>query len=409
MASAYHRDVLQPSSPKTKKAVTTKEGSSPVNSFYQINIIHNDEAFTQLKQSWNTLVSSSKDPNPFVLWEWMFTWWETYSELKDKLYIIAVYDGSTLISVAPFYIKKQLGFISRLSFLGEGEKHVDEAVTHYPDIIVSKDLNKTQQNEAIRCITEFLRRDMESKKNSFDYASFDLLKENNTLHQVAKALAPNLSVQYKTDAKQFLLSLPDNEDDYIAGLSKSSRKQFRLKHNRMLKLGEIEISTEENLKEGLAIAEKLHRARWSHQPDTVFDSIKFSLFHQKLCEQFEGQDIMTFRTLRIDNTPIVSAYNFNYKNTCFSYLSGFESPDDNRLSPMFIFDILEMKNFMQQKISHVDFLVSEDANSYKAKFGCDVVPVYKSIWFKRSFTSRVLESFFSLKNYLSRLKQKLIR
>ena len=398
----YYRDTLPLSF--TKKEQRSKTNSSLSTHNYCIDIIQNKNDFLSLKQRWNELVSLSQAPNPFILWEWAYTWWEVYSSKKDKLYIIVLYNDNELISIAPFYIKKQLGFIYRLSFLGEGEKDIDAATTHYPDVIV----RKKHRKEAISCIADILESEIKSKRNSFHYASFDLLKESAALHLLTEQLSPQLTVRSQQDANQFLLPLSNNADDYVASLSKSARKQFRLKHNRINKIGDIQITSEKNLKEGLEIAEKLHRARWKNiTDDCVFDSEQFALFHQKLCENFADQNIMDFRILRINNKPIVVAYNFNYKNTCYSYLSGFESEDDKRLSPMFIFDILEIKNLIKQQYSSLDLLVSESEHSYKTKFGSDVIPVYKVRWFRKNLLSYSLKSAFIIKPYLSSIYNKL--
>ena len=387
----------------THKKQTPKILSSLSKNKYRIDIIQNKNDFFQLKTQWNELVSSSQDPNPFILWEWMYTWWETYSNKQDKLFIIALYDihnNDKLITLAPFYIKHSFGFISCLSFLGEGENDSDAAVTHYPDIIVSKE----HRDDVIKVVSKYLS----SKKHLFHYASFDFLKGDAVLQQLSAQLSPDFSIQSKQNAYQFLIPLPIDAADYVTGLSKSARKQFRLKHNRMSKLGDIEINSEESLNEGLRIAEKLHRARWNHiSEQNVFDSDKFNKFHQKLCERFANQKIMDFRTLRINGEPIVVAYNFNYMNTCYSYLGGFESEDDRRLSPMFIFDILEIKNLVKQKYHAIDFLVSEEENSYKAKYGGVIPPIYQTRWFADGLISQMIKGFFIIKPYLSMVYRKI--
>jgi len=400
----YYREDYPPEFSNTKQTLGRMSYHST--NTYRVDIIQNDEDFLQLKQSWNELVSSSQDPNPFILWEWVYTWWEVYKTQKDKLYIIALYDGGKLVAIAPFYLKNQLGFISRLSLLGEGEKHSDAAVTHYPDLIVSEE----HRNKVVSSIANILKSEIESKSNSFHYASFDLLKKDAALHQVANQLSSHLNVKSRQDANQFLLSLPQNtnENDYFDSLSKSVRKQFRLKHNRMQKLGDIQITSEKNLTEGLRITENLHRSRWKNiNNDNIFDSVKFSHFHIKLCKRFAEQNIIDFRILQIDDKLIVAAYNFNYKNTCYSYLSGFKSEDDKRLSPMFIFDILEIKNLIRKKYDSLDLLVSESENNYKTKFGSDVIPVYKIYWFRKNLLSYSLKSILTAKSYLSSIYNRL--
>jgi len=397
----YYRDINPFSFAKKEQTPQTISSLSENN--YRIDIIKNKNDFFQLKASWNELVSSSQDPNPFVLWEWMYTWWEVFNSKHDQLFIIALYDiqnNDKLISLAPFYVKHCYGFISRLSFLGEGENDSDAAVTHYPDIIVSKE----HRNSVIKVVSEYLS----SIQHLFHYASFDFLKSDAVLQQLNTPLSASFSIQSKKNAYQFLTPLPRDANDYIASLSKSARKQFRLKHNRMKKLGDIEITPEENLHEGLRIAEKLHRARWSHiSEQNVFDSDKFNQFHQKLCERFANQNIMDFRTLRINGEPIVIAYNFNYQNTCYSYLGGFESENDKRLSPMFIFDILEIKSLVKQKYHAIDFLVSEEKNSYKSKYGGVTQPIYQTRWFSDGLVSQILKGFFIIKPYLSMAYRKM--
>ncbi|MCF6191394.1 MAG: GNAT family N-acetyltransferase [Cocleimonas sp.] len=397
----YYRDTFPATYPEKDK--TSKTPPTLLKNDYRIDIIQNKNDFFQLKTQWNDLVSISQDPNPFLLWEWMYTWWETYSSKQDELFIIALYDthnNDQFISLAPFYIKHCYGFISRLSFLGEGENDEDAAVTHYPDIII----NKVHRDNAIQIVSEYLA----SKKHLFHYASFDFLKSNAVLQQLNTPLSNDFSIQSKQNAYQFLTPLPNNADDYVASLSKSARKQFRLKHNRMSKLGDIKTNSEENLHDGLCIAEQLHRSRWSHiSEQNVFDSETFSKFHQKLCKRFANQNIMDFRTLRINGKPTVIAYNFNYQETCYSYLSGFESEDDKRLSPMFIFDILEIKSLIKQKYHAIDFLVSEEKNSYKAKYGGDILPIYQTRWFSNCLISQMLKAFFIMKPYLSKVYHKI--
>ena len=117
--------------------------------------ITSTKEFFALKEDWNKLLEQSINPHPFVLWEWMFTWWETYQqEHKDKLCVLALYEANTLVAIAPFYIKTKGLFIKRLSLLGEGEHKNDAAVTTYPDIIVKKEY----RSHAVSSFSTFLNK-----------------------------------------------------------------------------------------------------------------------------------------------------------------------------------------------------------------------------------------------------------
>ncbi|MGK0270824.1 MAG: CelD/BcsL family acetyltransferase involved in cellulose biosynthesis [Cocleimonas sp.] len=370
---------------------------------YYIDCIHSKEKFLNLKHQWNQLVESSSCQNPFMLWEWMYTWWDVFGSRDNQLYIIAIYEGNSLISIAPFYIKKKFKFSKRLSFIGEGENQADAIVTHYPDIIVSE----KHQEIAVSKTVEYLRNSMENK-HVFDFARFDLVKQDAVIHKVTKELSQNIETKREHSGNQFIIPLPTDGDEYIASLSKSARKQFRLKHNRLEKAGEFELANENDLSKGLEVVEKLHRSRWEEVVSTsIFDSQLFNSFHSKLCERFAGQDIVDIRTMTLNDSTIVAAYNFKYKKMSYSYLSGFNSEDDNRLSPMFVFDLLELKKLIDEGFHSFDLLVSESENNYKKRFGSNIIPCDKILWIPNSRSSFFFKRYFSIKPHLSNLYKKL--
>lgn len=362
--------------------------------------INTTDDFKALKKDWNKLVSQSSNPHPFILWEWMFTWWETYSQgTKNKLYILALYRADDLVAVAPFYIQTKGLFIKRLSLIGEGENEEDAAVTSYPDIIVNKNL----RDQCVDMISKYINDAIDSS-TVFNYASFNLVRENSVLQQVGQKLSSKFIKQQKHSENQFVINLPESEDDYVASLSKSTKKQFRLKQSRLQKAGDLEISTENKLSDGLTIVEKLHRARWAKVSDeSAFDSSKFVQFHNALAERFQQQDVMTIRVMRHAGTPIAAAYNFNYQKSCYSYLSGFKSEDDKRYSPMFIFDMLEIKTFISQGFNRYDMLVSESQNNYKTKFGSDVNSVYRIHWLRKGLIAKSMLGFMKVRPLLAKI------
>ncbi len=362
--------------------------------------IQSIEDFKALKEDWNKLVGESINPNPFILWEWMFTWWEVYHQKsKDKLALLTLYNDGELVALAPFYIKSVNPFIKSLKLLGEGENEVDAAVTTYPDIIVKEQYRK----QSISVFSEVLKGSTEIPF-SFNFACFNLIHEDSVLEALGQCLTDRYVTLKNHSENQFVINLPEDEDQYFEGLSKSTRKQFRMKLNRIKKAGDIEITSVAELKSGLETVEGLHRARWHHSEDSnIFDSPYFKRFHYTLSERFQGQDIMQIRVMNHNEKAIVAAYNFNYKNTCYSYLGGFKSADDKRFSPMFIFDMLEIKNLIKQHYKRYDLLVSEAQNNYKTKFGSDVNSVYKIHWLQKGLVSTSMVAYLKARPLLAKI------
>jgi CelD/BcsL family acetyltransferase involved in cellulose biosynthesis len=379
---------------------STNDFTTTINSETEVHCIQTVDSFAELKDDWNRLVSESINPHPFILWEWMYSWWETYhQENHDKLAILAMYRNSELVALAPFYIKSKGFFLKRLSLLGEGENIADAAVTTYPDLIVKEQY----RDQAISAFTKKLKKyRLDSLK--FNYASFNLIQENSVLKELGECFNDDFTTLKKHSENQFVINLPKNEDEYIESLSKSTRKQFRMKLRRLKKEGSIEITSEDNLNTGLLTIETLQHARSSHlKQKNPFDSECFKIFHKKLTEHFKHQEILQIRVMKHDDTPIAAAYNFYYKGSCYSYLSGFKSSNDRRFSPMFILDMLEIQNLIKRQYDRYDLLVSESQNNYKTKFGSDVNSVYKIHWFRKGLISTGMITYLKVRPLLAKV------
>ena len=363
-----------------------------------VTAIHSTIDFKKLKTEWNLLVEQSTNPHPFISWEWLYTWWETYQDNNTELYILTIYEANKIIAIAPFYLKHSTPFIRCLRLLGEGEKVADEVVTHYPDIIVQDQ----HRDYAVSTFSKYLKDNIFSNR-FFSYASFKLILENSVIRDIGKKLSSDLHTRDTHLENQFIIKLPEDADNYIAGLSKSTRKQFRMKLGRIKKAGDIEIRTEHDLASGLKIIENLHRERWKSKSDQcVFDSAHFSTFHRNLCKRYQQKNIINFRIMYHNNQPIAATYNLNYGLNCYSYLSGFKSTDDKRLSPMFVFDILEIKNLISNKYMNFDLLASEAENNYKLKYGSEKYPVYQLLWLDKGFIATATLSFLKFRPYLAK-------
>lgn len=362
----------------------------------QIRLVTSTEEFENLHKDWNTLLEDSHSPQPFLLWEWLFTWWEVFQDSNKKLFILAVYDAENLVSIAPFYIESRTPFFKCLRFLGEGEHRDDKIVTPYPDVIVKEGY----VDQTISTLAEYLK---QNSKSSFNMATFDLMQDQSTLHKLSLALNADFNTIIDPSESQFVIDLPEDSDAYMSSLSKSSRKSFRMKLNRLKDAGEVATASEDNLDTGLEIVEALNRKRWSDKSDlSVFDSEKFKRFHQNFCNRLKTQDIVKFRTLKHDSEVIAATYNLKYKDKMYSYMSGFGSSDDKRFSPMFLFDLMEIQAMIKNGYVEYDLMTSEAANNYKTKFNAKVIPLYKAHWAKKGVTNLVVSNYLKARPTLSK-------
>ena len=352
--------------------------------------IQDTDQFRELKCDWNKLVEDSIHPQPFLLWEWIFTWWEVYAKSSYDLSIIAVYQDEKLVAIAPFYIDNSNFLLKgRLRMLGEGESFKDEVVSHYPDVICLEE----QRESVVDSLVEYL---LQNDKN-WSFGQFRFMLGGSVLNDMQKKLASQYDHYTVSSSQSYAIELPKTPEAYVASLSRSMRKQYRSRLNRMESSGEIKIISAHEFDdphEALEILERLHRARWEIKGvNCIFDSIAFKTFHKTLLNRFLEQGIIDIRVMYHNGEAVAAVHNFNFNKRCYSYQSGFKSQDDKRFSPMVVFDILEIQALVSAGYIQYDYLSAEGDHSYKEKFKCETAPVYETLWLKKGWQSMLMQSY----------------
>jgi hypothetical protein len=66
--------------------------------------------FGNMREEWNSLLGKSATNEIFLLWEWMYSWWDVFKNGNGELYLLRGKNplGET-IGIAPFYLHHQTG------------------------------------------------------------------------------------------------------------------------------------------------------------------------------------------------------------------------------------------------------------------------------------------------------------
>ena len=64
-----------------------------------------------MREEWNSLLEKSVTNEIFLLWEWMYSWWDVFKNGSRELYLLCGKNsmGET-IGIAPFYLQKETLF-----------------------------------------------------------------------------------------------------------------------------------------------------------------------------------------------------------------------------------------------------------------------------------------------------------
>jgi CelD/BcsL family acetyltransferase involved in cellulose biosynthesis len=113
--------------------------NNQVNYDLKVRRISKDSDFSSLEKTWNQLLEQSSNTNPFLTWEWLYTWWSFYKEGKE-LCILLIKNNEEILGIAPLYLRKE-NFIAVpvriLRLMGD-----EEVCSEYLSVIARKDVEE---------------------------------------------------------------------------------------------------------------------------------------------------------------------------------------------------------------------------------------------------------------------------
>jgi len=96
-----------------------------------VEIVDQTKGFEALRLQWNGLLRASASNNPFLTWEWLYSWWTRLGE-GSRLRLLVVRVGTQVVAIAPLRaVRIGSPWFSSLEFLGTGLAGSD-----YLDLIV---------------------------------------------------------------------------------------------------------------------------------------------------------------------------------------------------------------------------------------------------------------------------------
>ena len=324
----------------------------------QTVIYTHDSGFTELKPSWNLLRERSYASTLFSTWEWLATWWSVYQ--PGDLFIVAVYDASELIGIAPWYINQ------RNKICGIG--CVD--VTDYYDLIIRED----RIADVMQCFCDVL---IESSQLD-GICLCNIPAASPTLRHLSNHLQKH---QFAIHCDELdvcpIITLPASWSEYLQQLDKKQRHEIRRKLRRAFGAGvdinhytvneTHDLAVEMDHFFALMAASDPEKAGFLEDPYNVDFFKRISrIAHDKGWLQL---DFLKF------NDQYVSAYfNFRFNNRLYVYNSGLSYESYGHLSPGIVLLSRVIENAIEEGMEAVDFLRGDE--QYKYRMGGKDTHVY---------------------------------
>lgn len=188
----------------------------------QLQTIRNEAAWAALSSEWNELLARSISNVPFLSYEYLKAWWQHRGGgewPQAELQIITARDAAhQLVGVAPFFLNRDAENKASLRLIGSLE------ISDFLDIMV--------QESDLNCFAEALMGYLHSEAVlAWDQIILsNILDTSPSLVAMKQAAeARGLLTQLETLQASPLIPLPGNFEDYVNGLDKKHRHEFRRK------------------------------------------------------------------------------------------------------------------------------------------------------------------------------------
>ena len=82
---------------------------------YKFTYAEREDDFLALEDSWSALIAANPDGNPFLTFEWQWSWWKSYAAKNtDTLKILIATNPLTdqIVGIAPLMLTKRAGLKS---------------------------------------------------------------------------------------------------------------------------------------------------------------------------------------------------------------------------------------------------------------------------------------------------------
>jgi CelD/BcsL family acetyltransferase involved in cellulose biosynthesis len=326
-----------------------------------------------LLRDWNCLAGGV----PFRRHEWLVRWWTHYgtehgandrpkgTRPGSELFVLAVRDSADhLVGIAPWYIEPTPTGGRVVRFLGSGE-----ICTDYLSLLATPEFAP----QVATAVADYLHEPAARAWDALDLEGIDA--EDATIRRLGDALdGRGAMVTRRAGLNCWRLALPESWNAYLAGVSKSHRKQLRRIETRLLDTGRAKLhSIRGNGPDQSAALD----VAWNHLIDLhqrrrkalgqngCFASPRFAAFQGDVSRRMADAGALRLDWLEIDGKPAAAEYHLTAGGIAFAYQAGVapEMIDDE---PGRAITVALIRQAIADGLTAIDFLRGDEP--YKAHF-----------------------------------------
>jgi CelD/BcsL family acetyltransferase involved in cellulose biosynthesis len=269
-----------------------------------------------IERDWKALVEEIPNAPFFYTYEWIFTWWQHYSNL-GTLWLLTVRDQQgKLVGILPWVLRSGSGLLRprKLAFL------FDQPPVHQDVITLPEDRP---------AVCEALSAYLSARAHEWDLVELKGLAEGSCLKEHF-ATQPG-RFQTREDFTCYYITLPDTWETLEKSLSANRRKQIR-KNRRHLEQAHGDQIVFRRIDEPDEIAPALdrlihyNRGKWQQRDGvSAFEDERFRRFNHAISRLAFERGWLRFYELSLGEELLSSRLCFLYKNVVYDFQTAFNA------------------------------------------------------------------------------------
>ena len=336
-------------------------GLAGIISVMQFKVITTEKEWNSIADEWNTLLAHSACHLPFLRHEYLVNWWQTrgggeWTFEDSHLEIITATRNGELIGIAPLFSWKNKNNESVLMFIGSIE------VSDYLDLIARQD----DLLEFIQGLLVFINTNPVTKGKSLDLYNFsDCSLTPGFLRE--KALQSGWTFSEEALQPCPFIKLPDDWEEYLAGLDKKQRHEIRRKMRRADEAeGGTQIYILNDMSSLDSDAADFIRMMTNDPEKLAFLTPLMRQYLSNLAMVALTHDWLNLSFLTINGEKAAGYFSFLFENRLWIYNSAWNN-NYSEYSPGWVLLGHLIQWAISQGIQEIDFMRGDE--SYKYKFG----------------------------------------
>lgn len=300
-----------------------------------LDVVSDVEGFDALRSEWNEAAEASADPNVFLTWAWLRTWWRHFGESRDdrRLHVVTLRDQDGLVAAAPLFRAHVGTGPVRASVL----RPISFDAGDYGGMLLVR-----RHDEAVRLVADHLAEQLRHRSRRNGQEGQVQAVVLSRLPSDSTALA---RLREQCPAAGLAATGVDLGDacpfaDVREGYNLNKHLKKHKVRQRMRRLSEkYEVSFESHsgptLDEGLEALVEMHRRRWEGREEELQGLLSDGGQEEFLLDAIRALDAegwLRLLTLSADGRPVTVELDFEFARRVYMFKGAFD-PEFAEFSP----------------------------------------------------------------------------